>query len=119
MNTLLTRRITVADYLTQRGLPADWRYASPLGRAAAAIYRQLYRREPARALRWINGHVRQVCAYDPSEAHVLTAAWEQYGCTAGLRPVPTARFGWAPVDWVVGIDAMRWRPTDGPMRSHP
>lgn len=118
MNVLLTRRITVADFLVQRGFPADWPYGSPLGKVAADIYRQTYRREPGRALRWINGHVRWVMAYEPSEAHVITAAWERYGRYAGHRPAPVVRSHLAPAYWP-GNDAMRWRPTSGPLRSHP
>lgn len=114
-----TRRITVADYLVQRGLPADWRYGSPLGRVAARLYREAYGNEPSRAFRWINGRFRRVMAYRPTETHVLTAAWEQYGCTAGqfaARPVQTRR---TPVGWPGSADSMRWTPPSGPVRSHP
>lgn len=119
MNAQVNRRITVAEYLVQRGLPADWRFGSPLGRIAAEIYRQTYRREPSRAFRWINGRFRPVMAYQPSEAHVLTAAWDRYGCTADQRRTPAVRTSrprsYAPVSG----DAMRWTPTGGPVRSHP
>ncbi|MFJ2719409.1 hypothetical protein [Streptomyces sp. NPDC087437] len=114
----MNRRITVAEYLVRRGLPADWKYGSPLGRVAAQIYRQAYGREPGHAWRLINGRFRQVMTYQPGEQHVLTRAWEEYGCTAA-RPravAPASRP--APV-WRGSGDAMRWTPTDGPLRSHP
>ncbi|MER5909552.1 hypothetical protein ABT124_03350 [Streptomyces sp. NPDC001982] len=116
---LTHRRITVAEYLVQRGLPADWRFGSPLGRVAAQIYRQTYRREPGRAFRFINGRFRRVMAYLPSETHVLTAAWDRYGCTAGHRPARTVRAARTPAAWPGSVDAMRWTPSGGPIRSHP
>ncbi|MGW0993502.1 hypothetical protein ACWD5V_09360 [Streptomyces sp. NPDC002523] len=118
MNASLTRRTTVAEYLVRRGLPADWRFGSPLGRVAAEIYRQTYRREPGKAWRFINGRFRRVMAYLPSETHVLTAAWDRYGCTAGNRR-RTVRTRRAAPGWVSSIDAMRWTPSGGPIRSHP
>lgn len=114
----MTRSITVTDYLAQRGLPADWRFGSPLGRIAAEIYRQTYRREPGRAFRWINGRFRPVMAYRPCETHVLTTAWDRYGCTAEQQRTPARTFrprAYAPVS----ADAMRWTQTGGPVRSHP
>lgn len=84
MKDRFSRRITTAEYLAQRGLPADWRYASPYGRIAAEIYRDTYRREPGRAFRLINGRFRRVMAYRPSEAHVLATAWRSYRRTATL-----------------------------------
>lgn len=119
MQGQLIRRITVAEYLVGRGLPADWRYGSPLGRVAAQIYRQTYGREPGKAFRWINGRPRRVMAYGPAEVHVLTAAWERYGCTAGHRPSPVVRTRRAPYVWPTSVDAMRWTPAAGPVRSHP
>jgi hypothetical protein len=113
------RRTTVAEYLVQRGLPADWRFGSPLGRIAAQIYRQTYGREPGRAFRLINGRFRRVMAYRPSETHVLTAAWERYGCTAGQRPAPVIRTPRPEPVWHGSGDAMRWTPPSGPLRSHP
>jgi hypothetical protein len=113
------RRTTVAEYLVQRGLPADWRFGSPLGRVAAEIYRQAYRREPSKAWRFINGRFRRVMAYQSSEAHVLTAAWDRYGCTAGHRPTRVIRTRRTVPDWAGSGDAMRWRPSGGPIRSHP
>jgi len=119
MNASINRRITVAEYLVQRGLPADWRYGSPLGRVAAEIYRQTYRREPGKAFRWINGHVRTVMTYQPSEAHILTAAWDRYGCTAGRRPAPVVRTSRPTTEWAASGDSMRWTPSRGSLRSHP
>ncbi|MEU3899771.1 hypothetical protein [Streptomyces sp. NPDC045251] len=116
----MNRRITVAEFLVRRGLPADWPYGSPLGRLAARLYRQTYGREPGHAWRMINGRFRQVMTYAPGEQHVLTRAWELYGCTAGRysapRPAPARRTG--PV-WHGSGDAMRWTPPTGPLRSHP
>ncbi|WP_327377986.1 hypothetical protein OG393_30910 [Streptomyces sp. NBC_01216] len=87
MKPQLSRRITVAEYLVRQGLPADWRYASAYGRAAARVYRQTYRREPGKAFRMIGLRFYRVMAYRPAEAHVLVAAWDQYPRTASL-PVP-------------------------------
>lgn len=117
MSVLVNRRITVAEYLVRRGLPADWPYGSPLGRVAAQTYRQTYRREPGKAFRFINGRFRRVMAYRPSEAHVLTTAWERYGSIAG-RPAtaPAAPSGSV---WRGSGDAMRWTPDRTPVRSHP
>lgn len=112
----ITRRTTVAEYLVRRGLPADWRFGSPLGRVAAEIYRQTYRREPGRAFRFINGRFRRVMAYTPGERHVLAEAWDCYGRYAENRPAPVVR---TPVPQLTSIDAMRWTPTGGPVRSHP
>jgi hypothetical protein len=112
------RRITVAEYLAGRGLPADWRYGSPLGRVAAQIYRQTYRREPSKAWRLINGRFRRVMAYRPSETHVLAAAWDRYGCTAGQRPARVVRTRPVPA-WAGSFDSMRWTPSDAPIRNHP
>ena len=89
MSVLVSRRITVAEYLVRNGLPADWRYGSWLGRIAADIYRDTYRRHPSKAFRWINGRPRRVMAYRPAEAHVLAAAWRRYPRTSRLS-VPTA-----------------------------
>jgi hypothetical protein len=113
----MQRRITVAEFLVRQGLPADWRFGSPLGRVAAEIYRNTYRREPGRAFRWINGRFRRVMAYRPSEAHVITAAWERYGSTAGHRPAPRPRP--AVTTWRGSGDSMSWWPSDAPTRSHP
>ncbi|MFI5973560.1 hypothetical protein [Streptomyces sp. NPDC051452] len=119
MSVLVSRRITVAEYLVQRGLPADWRYGSPLGRVAAEIYRQSYRREPGRAFRWINGRFRKVMAYRPEETHVLRAAWDRYGRTAGHRHIPAAPTVRPHRATFVSGDAMRWTPGNGPVRNHP
>ncbi|WP_432169092.1 hypothetical protein [Streptomyces sp. 1222.5] len=119
MSALLSRRITVAEYLVQRGLPADWRFGSPLGRVAAEVYRDRYRREPGQAFRWINGRFRKVMAYRPEEAHVLATAWDRYGCTAGQRRAPVARARRPYVSPIVSGDAMRWTPGNTPLRSHP
>lgn len=116
MNAQLSRRITVAEYLVQRGLPADWRFGSWLGRIAAEIYRDTYRREPSRAFRVINDRFRPVFAYGPAERHVLTEAWEAYGRYAEHRPAPIVR---TPVPQFTSIDAMRWTPAAGPVHSHP
>jgi hypothetical protein len=118
MSVLVSRRVTVAEYLVRHGLPADWQYGSPYGRVAAEIYRSTYRREPLRAFRWINGRFRRVMAYRPFEAHVLAIAWEQYGCTAGRRPIRTVAPPRASPGWT-SADAMRWTSSDGPIRSHP
>ncbi|MFI6249010.1 hypothetical protein, partial [Streptomyces sp. NPDC051016] len=91
MNVVISHKVTVAEFLVCRDLPADWRFGSPLGRVAAEIYRQTYGREPGRAFRFINGRFRKVMAYRPSEAHVLIAAWDRYGSTAGRRPAPAPR----------------------------
>ena len=115
----MNRRTTVAEYLVRRGLPADWRYGSPLGRVAAQLYRQTYNREPGHAFRWINGRFRRVMAYRPTETHILATAWEQYGCTAGQRPAPVVWTRPAPA-WQGSGDSMRWMPTGAtPIRSHP
>lgn len=119
MFVLPSRRTTVAEYLVRRGLPADWRFRSPLGRVAAEIYRQTYRREPGKAWQFINGRFRRVMAYLPSEAHVLTAAWDQYGSTAGHRPPRAARTPRPTRGWAGSADSMRWTPTGGPVRAHP
>lgn len=122
MTVQISRRITVADYLAQRGLPADWRFGSPLGRVAAEIYRRTYGREPGRALRLLNGRFRPVMTYQPSEAHVLTAAWDCYGRTADqftARTPAARRTRTAPAAPFVSGDAMRWTPTGSPVRSHP
>ncbi|MCQ9178564.1 hypothetical protein KMT30_05875 [Streptomyces sp. IBSBF 2953] len=119
MNVQISRRITIAEYLAQRGLPADWRFGSPLGRLAAEIYRRTYGREPGRAFRLLNGRFRPVMTYEPSETHVLTAAWEQYGCTADLPPVQPGRAVSPTGVRMPSGDAMRWTPTSGRLRSHP
>lgn len=119
MRLLPTRRITIAEYLTQRGLPADWRFGSPLGRVAAEIYRQTYHHEPSTAWQFINGRFRRVMAYLPSETHVLADAWDRYGHTAGQQPAPVTRAHHTRPVWPGSGDAMRWRPTGGPIRSHP
>ncbi|MGC9540198.1 hypothetical protein [Streptomyces sp. UG1] len=119
MKGQFTRRTTVAEYLVQRGLPADWRYGSWLGRVAAQIYRQTYGREPGRAFRFINGRFRRVMAYRPSETHVLTEAWDRYGCYAERRPAPVARPRRTAPVWDGSGDSMRWTPSDSPVRSHP
>ena len=118
-------RTTVVEYLASRGLPADWRYASPFGRLAAEAYRATYRREPSKAWRFINGRFRRVMAYRPSEVHVLATAWDRYPRTnPNARPVPrprTVRQTVARIDAVLSGygDAMRWTPGPEPMRSHP
>lgn len=119
MSVLVNRRITVAEYLVRRDLPADWRYGSWLGRVAAEIYRDTYRREPSRAFRFINGRFRRVMAYRPSEAHVLIAAWDRYGSFAEDRPAPVVRTRSIPAPRLTSGDAMRWTPTSAPVRSHP
>lgn len=119
MTVEISRRITVAEYLVQRGLPADWRYGSPLGRVAAEIYRHTYGREPGRALQLIHGRFRPVMTYQPSETHVLTAAWDRYGSTADLAAAPVARPSRPRPDWAGSGDSMRWTPTGGSLRSHP
>jgi hypothetical protein len=119
MNAQFSRRVTVAEYLVQRGLPADWRYGSWLGRVAAEIYRDTYRREPSRAFRFINGRFRRVMAYAPAERHVLTEAWDRYGRYAEARPAPVVRTRHVPAPRLTSGDAMRWTPSRGPVRSHP
>ncbi|MEU7403822.1 hypothetical protein [Streptomyces sp. NPDC044948] len=119
----MSRRITITEYLVRRGLPADWAYRSPLGRAAARIYRATYGREPGHALQLIHGRFRPVMAYTPSEQHVLAEAWEAYGSTAGryaYRPRPAASTPrpTGPV-WHGSGDAMRWTPPPGPTPNHP
>ncbi|MEO3978803.1 hypothetical protein [Streptomyces sp. CAU 1734] len=84
MKGLFSRKITVAEYLVMRGLPADWRFASPYGRTAAAIYRHAFQCEPGRAWRLINGRFRPVMAYRVSEISVLVEAWQTYPRTADL-----------------------------------
>lgn len=116
-------RTTVATFLTRNGLPADWRYASPLGRVAADIYRRTYGREPGTTWQLIHGKFRTVMAYSPSERHVLTEAWQQY--TPGPdRPTPRprtvlGRIDRALADWYGSGDSMRWQPAPGPLRPHP
>ncbi|SHI66702.1 hypothetical protein [Streptomyces sp. 3214.6] len=119
MNAATNSRITVAEYLVQRGLPADWRYGSPLGRVAAEIYRQTYRREPGTAFRFINGRFRPVMTYQPSETHILTAAWDRYGCTADRLPAPAVRTPRPTTAWAGSGDSMRWTPSRGALRNHP
>ncbi|MFJ6730035.1 hypothetical protein ACIQPQ_34565 [Streptomyces sp. NPDC091281] len=122
MTALISRRTTVAEYLVRRGLPADWRYGSPLGRVAATIYRETYRCEPGTAFRWINGRFRRVKAYLPSETHVLNDAWARYGAAvAAPAPRPACQVETRPAStgWISSIDSMRWKPTGGPVRSHP
>ncbi|MCX3059583.1 hypothetical protein [Streptomyces beihaiensis] len=116
MSVFPARRTTVAEYLVRRGLPADWRFGSPLGRVAADIYRRTYRHEPGKAFRFINGRFRRVMAYQPAEAHVLAEAWDRYGRTAEIR---AARPVHVPAPRLVSGDAMRWTPTNTPVRSHP
>ncbi|WP_137991237.1 hypothetical protein [Streptomyces vilmorinianum] len=84
MKVQFTRRITVADYLAERGLPGDWRYASAYGRTVARVYRDTYRREPGKAFRLIGLRFYRVMAYRPTEAHVLADAWTLYPRTARL-----------------------------------
>lgn len=117
-------RTTVVEYLASRGLPADWRYASPFGRLAAEAYRAEYRREPGKAFRLINGRFRRVMAYRASEAHVMATAWDRYPRT-NPNAVPqrsvrrtVARIDRALSDYVSG-DAMRWTPSNERLRSHP
>ncbi|MHC3474666.1 hypothetical protein ACYF6T_39055 [Streptomyces sp. 7R007] len=124
MTVSLLHPITIADYLTRHGLPADWRFGSPLGRIAAELYRDTYRREPRKAWRLINGHRRQVMAYTPDEEHILAEAWRRYPRTsqpAEERQPRTVlqRIDQALSDWAGSVDSMRWRPTGGPLRSHP
>ncbi|MET9081419.1 hypothetical protein ABZX77_05860 [Streptomyces sp. NPDC004237] len=116
---VVSHKVTVAEFLVCRGLPADWRFGSPLGRVAAQIYRQTYGAEPGRAFRFINGRFRKVMAYRPSEAHVLIAAWDRYGSTAGRRAAPAPRPRHTGTTWRGSGDSMRWTPTDAPMRGHP
>ncbi|MFF3848013.1 hypothetical protein [Streptomyces sp. NPDC002328] len=115
----ISRRITVAEFLVRRGLPADWPYGSPLGRVAARLYREAYGHEPSTAFRVIHGRFRRVMAYRSTETHILTSAWELYGSTAGqfaARPAQTRR---TPAGWPGSADSMRWTPPGGPVRSHP
>lgn len=119
MTVQISRRITVAEFLVRRGLPADWRYGSPLGRVAARIYRETYGREPGTAFRWINGAFRRVMAYRPTETHVLATAWEQYGTTAGTLPARPAPARRTRTGWAGSVDSMSWQPTGSPIRSHP
>ena len=116
---VVSHKVTVAEFLVCRDLPADWRFGSPLGRVAAEIYRQTYGTEPSHAFRFINGRFRKVMAYRPSEAHVLIAAWDRYGSTAGRRPAPAPRPRRTVAAWRGSGDSMRWTPTDAPMRGHP
>ncbi|MFJ4828479.1 hypothetical protein ACIP79_00850 [Streptomyces sp. NPDC088747] len=115
-------KTTVAEYLASRGLPADWRYASPFGRLAAETYRAHYHREPRRAFRFINGRFRRVMAYRPSEVHVMATAWDRYPRT-NPAAVPAPRRTLARIDrelsaYVSG-DAMRWQPGSEPISNHP
>ncbi|MFF0183472.1 hypothetical protein [Streptomyces sp. NPDC005244] len=119
-------KLTVAEYLSRRGLPADWRYASPFGRLAAEIYRAAYRREPRKAFRLINGRFRRVMAYRPSEVHVMATAWDRYPRTnPAAVPAPrrsSPRRTLARIDrelnaYVSG-DAMRWVPSSEPITRH-
>ncbi|MGW6789972.1 hypothetical protein [Streptomyces chartreusis] len=120
-------RTTVAEYLASRGLPADWRYASPFGRLAAEAYRAEYRREPGKAFRLINGRFRRVMAYRASEAHVMALAWDRYPRTNPAASVPrqrsvrrtVARIDRVLNEWQGSRDAMQWRPGSEPLRSHP
>ncbi|MFH8405474.1 hypothetical protein ACH4FX_11970 [Streptomyces sp. NPDC018019] len=116
-------KITVAEYLVTRGLPATWRYASPFGRIAAETYRSIYRREPRKAFRLINGRFRRVMAYRASELHVLAEAWESYPRTANPSAVPSPRRTVERIDRVladyVSGDAMRWQPSSEPLTRHP
>lgn len=109
-------KITVAEYLVTRGLPANWRYASPLGRIAAETYRAAYGREPRHAFRLINGRFRRVMAYRASERHVLATAWETYPRTNPA--IPSQR---RTIDRVLAVsgDAMRWTPDSAPLTRHP
>ncbi|AZM51837.1 hypothetical protein DMA15_03905 [Streptomyces sp. WAC 01529] len=107
-------KTTVAEYLVTRGLPADWRYASPFGRIAAETYRSVYRREPRKAFRLINGRFRRVMAYRASERHVLDTAYEIYPRTATPDAVPTPRHTVARIS-----GAMRWTPSSAPLTRHP
>jgi hypothetical protein len=122
----MQRRTTVAEYLVQRGLPADWRYGSPLGKVAARVYRETYHHEPSRAWRLINGRFRRVMAYRPAEAHVLAEAWELYPRTgapqapAPSRPRPVlSRIDQVLEDWHGSGDSMRWMPGEGSIGRHP
>lgn len=120
-------KLTVAEYLSRRGLPADWRYASPFGRIAAETYRARYHREPRHAFRLINGRFRRVMAYRPSEVHVMATAWDRYPRTnpaavpAQRRPSPRRTL--ARIDRelsaYVSCDAMRWQPTSELPARHP
>ncbi len=121
------RTTTVAEYLVSRGLPADWRYASPFGRIAAETYRARYHREPRHAFRLINGRFRRVMAYRASEVHVMATAWDRYPRTnPAAVPAPrtpqrtVARIDRVLRDWNGSGDAMRWVPTPEPItRNHP
>ncbi|WP_030777172.1 hypothetical protein [Streptomyces sp. NRRL S-920] len=116
-------KTTVAEYLATRGLPANWRYASPFGRIAAETYRSIYRREPRKAFRFINGKFRRVMAYRASERHVLDTAWDIYPRCANPSAVPTPRRTVDRIDRVlndyVSNDAMRWSPSNQPLTRHP
>lgn len=116
--SVISHKVTVAEFLVCRGLPADWRFGSPLGRVAAQIYRQTYGCEPGHAFRFINGRFRRVMAYRATEAHVLLTAWDRYGSTAGHRPATAP--GQRPViAWRGSGDSMRWWPSAAATRSHP
>lgn len=119
MQVQFSRRITVAEYLVLRGLPADWRFGSWLGRVAAEIYRATYRREPSKAFRLIDGRFYEVMAYAPGERHVLAEAWERNGRYADGRPAPVVRTRPVSAPRLTSGDAMRWTPSAGPVRSHP
>ncbi|GAA2107921.1 hypothetical protein [Streptomyces synnematoformans] len=82
------RKFTVAEFLVAGGLPLDWKYRSLFGRAAAAVYRGQYGRDPERVTEAVDGVARTVFAYRPSELHVLEAGWLAFPQTAHL-PVPT------------------------------
>ncbi|HET6636808.1 MAG TPA: hypothetical protein VFH77_17455 [Streptomyces sp.] len=115
-------RSTVATLLRQQGLPTDWRYASPLGKVAADIYRRTYRREPGTTWQLINGRLRTVMAYSPTERHVLTQAWQQYTPGPDRPTAPhdvLSRIDRTLTDWRGSVDSMRWQPAHGPMRPHP
>ncbi|MGW6292459.1 hypothetical protein [Streptomyces sp. NPDC055058] len=113
-------RTTIATFLTARGMPADWRYASPLGKVAADIYRRTYGREPGTTWQLINGKFRTVMAYSAREAHVITAAWQQYTPGPDRPRTIVHRIDRALADWYGSADSMRWQPPPtGPLRSHP
>lgn len=107
VSQIVTRRITVAEYLTTRDLPADWQYASPFGRVAAETFRSIYHREPGKAFRLINGRFRKVMAYRASELHVLDIAWRRYPRTGACQV------------WHGSSDAMQWTPSPAPLTRHP
>ncbi len=92
----MNRRVTVAELLSKRALPADWRHGPPLGRVDACIYRAPHGREPGHAFRLVNGRFRQVMTYAPASSTCSpgrgrrTAAPPDSTCPRRARPPPPA-----------------------------